>query len=183
MVAKQKSGLMTAEELMALPDDGNRYELEEGRLITMPPSGWKSSRLGVRFAVKLGGYIDAHGLGEYAGADGGIRLARNPDTVRAPDFTFVSNERVSDPGQGYYEGAPDLVVEVLSPSDRWATLRRKATRYIEAGVRLVWLVDPERRRAEVYRADGTMDRLTADGILDGEDVLPGYTLPLSKMWV
>lgn len=168
---------------MKLPDDGHRHELDEGRLITTPLSSWRSSALSLHIAINLGGHIDAHKLGMYVGANAGVILQRNPDTVRAPDFTFVSHKRWRDPGWGYFEGAPDLVVEVLSFNDSFTRMTRKVMQYLAAGVRLVWLVDPERRIVEVYRADGSTATLAADGILDGEDVLPGYTLPLTEMWV
>src|SRR5262249_20593850 len=110
--------LMTAEQLMALPDDGNQYELDAGRLIVMPPSSVLSSMVASRLGARAGIFIDQHDLGYYAGEGGGWRLARNPDTVRAPDFCFVRKERAGIIPPGYFPGTPDLVVEVLSPSDR-----------------------------------------------------------------
>jgi Uma2 family endonuclease len=174
---------MTAEELLEMPDDGNFYELDEGRLIQMPPSAFRFSQVAYRLGSRIAVFVDQHGLGIYAGEQGGVRLRRNPDTVRAPDFSFVRRERAMDTGRGYFPGAPDLVVEALSPSGRYTAVARKVAQYLAAGVRLVWVIDPEHRTAAVYRANGEVIELGEDGVLDGEDVLPGFTLPLSEIWV
>lgn len=182
-MATPSERLMTADELMLLPDDGMRYELQEGRLISVPPSGYKSGRVASALGVLLGGFIRLNRLGIFAGPDGGLRLRSQPDTVRAPDFSFVCQERVLDSGTGYFPGAPDLAVEVLSPSDRFSKVLQKVREYLAAGTRLVWVVDPEDRSVVVFRADGSTTLLGEFDSLDGEDVLPGLTLPLTEIWV
>lgn len=177
--------LMTADQLAHLPDDGNRYELVEGRLMRMPPASFLSSVIAATILRIMGNFVLEHQLGICAGADGGVRLRPDPDTVRAPDVTFVRAERLPA-GRlqaGYWEGAPDLAVEVLSPSDRYPEVQRKVQEYLDAGTRLVWVVDPESRTATVFHPDGRSVFLGADGVLDGEDVLPGFRLALEGVWV
>jgi Uma2 family endonuclease len=174
---------MTAEELMRLPDDGNFYELDEGRLVSMPPSAYRSSRVASRVHVRLGSFVEQRDLGAVAGEQGGVLLGRGPDIVRAPDVSFIRKERVIDTGRGYFPGAPDLVVEVLSPSDRYAAIARKMSQYLAAGTRLGWVLDPESRTAAVHRPGREVEELPEDGVLDGGDVVPGFRLPLTEVWV
>ncbi len=115
-------------------------------------------------------------------AETGFKLASDPDTVRAADVAFVSNDRLPTPlPVGYAELAPDLVVEVLSPGDRPAGVLAKIADWLAAGSLLVWVIDPQRRQARVYRADGSESLLGDAEALDGEDVLPGFTAPLASI--
>ena len=176
--------LLTAEDLMSLPDDGYQYELEAGRLIRMPPAGPLASIVAMTIARLLGNFVAEHRLGVVGGADFGVQLARQPDTVRAPDVVFYRADRLPPGGipATYWDLAPDLAVEVLSPSDRRGKVLKKVGEFLEAGTRLVWVVDPRRRTAVVYRPEGEPTILGADGILAGEDVLPGFSLPLAEVW-
>jgi Uma2 family endonuclease len=171
---------MTAEELMELPDDGSTfYELSRGILICMSPSAYQPSRIAGVLLVRLGGFVDQHNLGEYGSADGGFKLASNPDTVRAPDVWFVRADRApaaEDPG--FYNGPPDLAIEVLSPSDRFHKVALKIRDYLDAGTPLVWVLDPESKLTAVFRPGAPVRFIETDGTLDGEDVLPGFSLPL-----
>ncbi len=127
----------------------------------------------------LANHVDAHQLGAVYAAETGFTLARHPDTVRASDIAFVRGERLPDPEPaGFPDLAPDLVVEVLSPGDRPGEVLAKVADWLSAGTRLLWVVDPERRLARVYRHDGTETIVTAEGALDGEDVLPGFSCSL-----
>ena len=177
--------LLTAADLMRLPDDGYRYELEGGRLIRMPPGGPLASIVAATILTLLNQFVRLHRLGVVGGADFGMILARDPDTVRAPDVAFYRADRLPPGGipVTYWELAPDLAVEVLSPSDRRSKVLRKVSEYLDAGTPLVWVVDPRRRTAVVYRPEGEPTILGADGVLDGEDVLPGFTLTLAEVWV
>lgn len=179
------ASLMTADELARLPDDGNRYELVEGRLVRMPPASYLSSVVAALILRLVSNFVVQHKLGICAGADGGVRLKPEPDTVRAPDVSFVRAERIPVGGlvAGYWPGAPDLAVEVLSPSDRYPEVQRKVQEYLDAGTRLVWVIDPESRTATVFHPDGRSKFFGADDVLDGGDVLPGFRLPLSEVWV
>ena len=116
-------------------------------------------------------------------AETGFKLQSNPDTVRAPDLAFIRADRVpARPPDGFAEFAPDLVVEVLSPDDRPAEVRAKLADWLTAGVRLVWVVDPNRESVRVHRPGGSEAALDIDGSLDGEDVLPGFMLPLKTIF-
>jgi Uma2 family endonuclease len=174
---------MTADELMRLPDDGYRYELDEGRLVRMPPSNFRSSQVAMELARLLMNFIREHDLGIYAGEAGGVLLGRDPDTVRAPDFSFISRERAAARGSGYFPGAPDLVVEVLSPSDRTNAVLRKVRQYLAAGARLVVVIDPEDRSVTAHHADGRVELLGEHDTLDLGAILPGCALSLDEIWV
>ncbi len=177
--------LMTADDLLMVPDDGWAYELDRGRLIRMAPASWVPGVVGMRAARRIDAYVDANGLGMCRGADTGFLLASNPDVVRTPDAGSVRTDRIpaEGPPRRYFPGAPDLAVEVRSPTDRIGEVLRKIGDFLEAGTRLVSFLDPERRTAAVYRADGSVAIFGADGVLDGEDVLPGFTLALAEVWV
>ncbi|MBI2760995.1 MAG: Uma2 family endonuclease [Chloroflexi bacterium] len=183
MASVPQPQFMTAEELMDLPDDGNAYELDGGRLIVMPPAQLLASWVSAQIFARVSEFVRIHDLGIFLGEQGGVRLGRNPDTVRAPDVSFIRKDRIKDFHIGYFEGAPDLVVEVLSPSDRPTRVARKVQQYLNAGARLVWVVDPDVRSAAIYRPGHDVIVLDEDGVLDGEDVLPGFTLALSEIWV
>ncbi|MFN8558781.1 MAG: Uma2 family endonuclease [Dehalococcoidia bacterium] len=153
MTATPTHDLMTAEQLMRLPDDGMFHELDEGRLICMPPSAFESGRVATLVSFFLLLFVRERDLGTVTGPDAGVILRRGPDTVRAPDVSFVRRERVTDTGRGYFEGTPDLVVEVLSPSDRYAAVARKMSQYLATGARLGWVIDPYTRSAAVHRPE------------------------------
>jgi Uma2 family endonuclease len=134
--------------------------------------------LGAELAV----YVKHTAAGGVYAAETGFKLATNPDTVRAPDVAFVTRERLPPPGTtGYPALAPDLAVEVLSPGDRPGEVLAKVADWLSAGTRLVWVLDPERRLARVYRHDGSQTLVTEDGALDGEDVLAGFSCPLASI--
>ena len=115
-------------------------------------------------------------------AESGYVLFTCPDTVRGPDASFVRRERIPDPiPRGFARFAPDLAIEVLSPSNRPGEVLEKVGDYLNAGTLVVWVIDPDRRQARVYRADGTMVTVTENEPLDGEDVLPGFTCVLSEV--
>ena len=173
--------LMTAEELLATHIPNKNTELVRGRLVVHELSGAQHGRVTADLAASLANHIHLTGVGE-AVIGTGFTLFRAPDTVRAPDIAFVRRERVPDPlPVGYPELAPDLVVEVLSPSDRPGEVLAKVGDWLEGGARLVWVIDPDRRLARVYRADGTQEIVTADLALQGEDVVPGFACPLATI--
>lgn len=172
--------LMTADELLMLPDDGQHYELIDGVLHTMSPPGERHGEIGLALGVLLANSVREHRLGRVYG-EVGYRLRRNPDTVRAPDASFVARARLQGPvgGPKYFEGAPDLAVEVLSPLDSVRETVQKFEQYFAAGCRLGWLIDPSREAAVIYRPPGVAVRtLGLDDVLDGEDVVPGFTCRL-----
>jgi Uma2 family endonuclease len=166
---------MTADELWRMPDDGQRHELVKGELRTMPPAGLEHGIIVLKLSRAIGNYVEAKRLGVAAGAETGFLIARDPDTVRAPDMAFVSATRVPQPlPKAFPHLAPDLAVEVLSPSDTVYEVEEKVEEWLEAGTLLVWVVNPRRRTITVHRPGRAPQVLTADGELDGEDVLPGF---------
>lgn len=176
--------LMTAEDLLAMPDDGQRYELIRGELAPMGGSGGDHSRIGLRLGSRMLVFVEQHHLGEVLGADGAYRLEHDPDTVRVPDASFVRRERWDslERTEAFVEGAPDLTVEVVSPSDSYGEVRDKALMWLEAGARLVWVVQPIGRAVTVYPAAGEPVTLGEDDILDGGDILPGFSLPVRAIF-
>lgn len=176
--------LVTADDLIRMPDDGFKYELVEGRLVTMMPAGFSHGRLTVRLVAALDGYVEEHDLGAVLGPDTGFRLARTPDTVRAPDVSFVRKERIIE-GKlpaGYWPGPPDLAVEVISPNDSMPEVENKVEEYLRRGVRLVWVVFPKRRAVAVYRPGAPSKLLSESDALDGGEVVPGFSFALSKLF-
>ena len=178
---------MTAEQLFSLPDDGNRYELLRGELITMSPSALPPTEVAGNIFGRLWNFLRRHRhLGRCGFADAGFRLESDPDTVRAPDIWFLRADRVppgGPPRGGYWPGTPDLAVEVLSPSDRFTAVLRKAQDYLAAGTELVWVVDPEGRSAAIFRPGQAPTLIGESGILDGGDLLPGFSVRLRDVLV
>jgi Uma2 family endonuclease len=174
---------MTAEELLELPDDGMRHELVEGELQTTTPAGERHGWVALGIGARIFEHVERGGLGRAYAVETGFVLHRGPDTVRAPDVAFVAAGRLTDePAAGFAEVTPDLVVEVVSPSDRASDVSSKAATWSDAGVRLVWVVDPQARLAAVHHPDGRVTVVREDGVLDGEDVLPGFRLPLASIF-
>ena len=176
------SQLLTAEELLHLNLPNKRTELVRGVLVVREPAGYQHGEVAMRLAAAMYAHVEAHGLGRVFAAETGFTLARKPDTVRAPDVAFISNARLPDPPpRGFAELAPDLAVEVLSPDDRPGEVLTKVGDWLMAGARLVWIVDPVRITARVYRADGGESILAETDVLRGEDVLPGFELAVSAV--
>jgi len=174
------SGPMTADELLRLDLPNKHTELVRGVLVVREPAGYRHGEVALSIATAIANHVKAHDLGHVLAAETGFKLATDPDTVRAPDVAFVRRARVPDPRPaGFAALAPDLVVEVLSRDDRPGEVLAKVGDWLNAGCALVWVVDPNRRLARVYRADGSESLIDADGVLDGEDVLPGFVCPLA----
>jgi Uma2 family endonuclease len=176
---------MTAEELLKLPRGGFRYELVKGELITMSPAGSEHGAVIMNLAVPLGQYIKANKLGIAFGAETGFKLATNPDTVRAPDISFVRSERIPATGipKSYWPGAPDLAVEVLSPGDTIAEVEEKIAEWLDAGASAVWVVSPKLRTITLYRALTDVVTLTEKDELSGQDVVPGFRCQVAEIFV
>jgi Uma2 family endonuclease len=132
-------------------------------------------------SIIIGSFVRKHRLGDVLAAETGFKLTSQPDTVRAPDVAFVSSARIPLHQRGFPAMAPDLAVEVLSPDDRPAEVLGKVADWIRAGSKLVWVIDPERREARVYRADGGESLLSETDSLAGELVLSGFTCPLVEV--
>jgi len=178
------SRLITAEQFIELPDDGHNYELVRGELIEVSPSGFHSAEIGSTIGAFLFNFVRQHRLGAVTNGEGGYILARGPDTVRAPDAAFIRADRVPQGADRdfFVRHPPDLAVEVMSHTDRLRDLRAKCLEYLDAGVRLVWLVEPKPQRVTVYLPDRSTRTLGISDTLDGGDVLPGFNLPLAEVF-
>jgi Uma2 family endonuclease len=174
--------LLTAEELLRLPDDGMRHELIDGELRTMAPAGGRHGRDGAWAHLHLGNHVQVHGLGEIFMAETGFLLNRRPDRVRAADFAFIRTERVPTEGlpPGYVPIAPDLVLEVVSPDDAAAEVRQKVQEWLDFGCGAVWVLFAG-PRLDAYGADGSVRSYGPDDELDGAEVLPGFRMPLRDL--
>ena len=180
----QETRAITAEELFRMPDDGYKYELVAGRLRKMTPAGSLHGLVGMRLAVAISAHVDTHGLGVVFAADTGFKLASNPDTVRAPDVAFVTRAKI--PASGipitYWRGAPDLAVEVMSPTDVRSEIDEKIEQYLRTGVRQVWFVEPLARRVTILRPGTPPQVLSDTDTPDGGDLLPGFSYPLARLF-
>lgn len=183
---------MTVDDLLEYPDDSRwQYELVEGRLVRMPASGYNASKITLRLAAALVNYVDMHGLGGVTGSDGTYNLTQPGDTAQTglvPDIAFVRADREPDRSSPDYDkafqGAPDLAVEVVSPSQYRPEMAAKARRYLDAGARLVWMVWPKYQQVDVWRqgSDEPAATLKIGDVLDGLDVVPGFTYPLARLF-
>lgn len=177
--------LITAEEFSRMPDppDGSKQELVRGVIVTMPPPkglhGYTCSRVDRR----VGNFVDSHGLGHVFANDTGFVTERDPDTVRGPDVSYWSKTRLPEiPKDEYIDIPPDLAVEVVSPSDHFTRINRKVIEYLDKGVRLIWVVDPEDRTVTMYRSRTNYAILTENETLDGGDVLPGFSCKVAELF-
>lgn len=175
---------LSAEDLLRFPDDGMRYELVYGELKSMSPAGAYHGSIAMQVAMALATYAKQRQLGRVFAAETGFLLSRNPDTVRVPDVAFVSRERLERIGipSGYWPGAPDLAVEVVSPNDTYADVQDKVYDWLDAGTRLVLVVNPRKQTVAVYRPPRQASLLAVGDVLDGADVLPGWVLPVSDIF-
>jgi Uma2 family endonuclease len=170
--------LMTADELLRLADDGCRYELVRGELRKMSPSGARHARVAAQIIGSLIRHVNERKLGAVYASEGGFRISRNPDTVRAPDAAFVRQERVVDT-PGFFEGPPDVAIEVVSPNDSYTDVDEKTAEWLRAGVRVVIIVDPRTRRVNMHRTSGAIP--VTDGI-EIDDAIPGWRMSLADIF-
>ncbi len=180
MSAAEKT--MTADQLARTSIPGKVLELIRGRLMVREPPGTSHGAVSANMAFELSAFVRRERLGQVFAQDTGFKIGRDPDTVCGPDVAFVSEERLDRiPEEGYAELAPDVVVEVLSPSDRPGDALAKIGDWLAAGTRLVWLIDPRSREARIFRAYGSVAVIGEDGALDGEDVLPAFFCRLATV--
>ena len=175
---------MTAQELLEYSHEPYRTELIAGRLVEMGPGGGRHGTV----AAQIGGLLVTHvlprGLGKVLGAETGHILELEPDTVRAPDASYLSRERIEALGgipSGYIPGPPDLAFEVTSPGDRRGEVQSKTRSWLEAGTRAVVVVDPRRATATVHRRDGSATQYGGSDLLAHDDVLPGFAPALADI--
>lgn len=166
---------VTAEELLDRYAD-QRCELIEGEVVAMSPAGWRHGNIGMNVAALLAEHIRPRDLGKLFAAETGFFVQRNPDTVRAPDVAFIAKENLPAemPASAFWPGAPDLAVEVLSLDDRNAEVDKKIRTWLDAGAKLVWVVDPELETVTIYRSTTDISILARDGRIAGRDSLVGF---------
>ena len=182
MVSKPR--LVTAEELLEMPDDGYRYELVRGELRKMAPAGARHGRSAGKVARPLMNHVATNGLGEVYIAEAGFLLSSDPDLVRVPNVAFVRRGREEAVGvvDGFFPGPPDLAVEVISPSDRYTEVAEKVEDWLKAGTRMVVVVDGRRRVAIVHFRGKESVTLIERDTLDGGDVVPGWSMPVAEIF-
>jgi len=177
---------MTAAELLVLSDNSShRYELIAGNLRTLPLAATDHGAIALTIGATIHLFAEDHSSGSAFGAGAGFLLTRNPDTVRAPDAAFVSQARLPESGvpAGYFPGAPDLAVEVVSPGDTAGEVEEKVQMWLAHGGSLAWVIYPATRTVTAYRRDGSATVLHDDNLLDGEGVLPGFAFSVSRLFL
>ena len=179
---KHRTRRITGDELLAMGDIGP-CELIEGRIVPMTPTGSEHGVIESNLSRHLGNFVADKKLGKVMNGEVGIFTRRRPDSVRGADIAFVSRERLADrPAKGFLTVAPELVVEIVSPSDRWQEMRQKIEEYFAIGVQRVWIVEPDNRDVLVYSASTEMRKLGEGDLLTGEGVLEGFSLPVAQLF-
>lgn len=182
--ATQSEALLTAEEFAQRPDPGFPEELVRGRIVRMPPPGFRHGQICNRCGRLLGNFAEEHDLGHVVCNDSGVITERGPDTVRGADVAFYSYQRLPKEPRpvGYPEVPPDVVVEVRSPNDRWQKTLIKVAEYIGVGVGVVVVLDDERRMAQVFHADQPVRTLTEEEELILPEWLPGFRVRVAQFF-
>ncbi|MCC6124668.1 MAG: Uma2 family endonuclease [Pirellulales bacterium] len=174
--------IMTADEYLALGDIGPSA-LIQGELVLMSPTGYNHGWIANNIGIALGIFVKSKKLGRVSSSEAGFYIARNPDTVRAPDVAFVRAERIPPGGQKkFFEGPPDLAVEVLSPDDRSSEVNAKIRDWLQAGCVQVWVVDPQTESVMVYRSPRDIAVFAEQDILTAPELLPGFSLPVAEIF-
>ena len=184
IATKTASGLLTADDLLRLSSDGVRGELIRGAPSETMPTGREHGQIAANLTILLGVFVKPRKLGVLTTSHSGVQLEHDPDTVREPDVAFFSAEK-SPPDErvtGYAQVAPDLAVEIVSPSDRLPAVNDKALMWLRYGVRLVWVVRPDERRVDIHRDGHPVAMLTENDALDGMDVLPGFSCAVREIF-
>ena len=177
-----ETGTLTIEQFERLPDDGRRLELVRGQVVREPPAGYEHGEIAGWIAGELHSFLRERRLGRVITADSGFVLSVEPPTVRAPDVAFVREERRTFDRKRFAPIAPDLAVEIVSPSNTLSEIQDKVVDYLDAGSRIVWVVDPGSRLVTVYRSREDIRLIAEDGEIDGGDVLPGFRVKVSELF-
>jgi Uma2 family endonuclease len=174
-------GTATVEDLLKMPEDGQKYELVNGEIV-VSPTGWKHSKIAIKISHILATFLEGHPIGMLAGPDLGVWLSNG--NLRSPDITFVRNEKLpkEEDQDKFAEFVPDLAVEVLSPSDRPQFVEEKIREFLENGVPIVWLVDPKQKTVTEYRSLSETQQYSGDDVISAEPVLPGFSCPISRFF-
>ncbi len=177
-----ESKLITSEELFDMGDIGP-CELIDGRIVKMSPKGWKHGDLELEIAWHLKNFVKSNKLGKVFVGEVGIYISRNPDRIRAADVVFISNEQLAKiSSKSYLDVAPELVIEIISPSDRWFEIQQKIRDYFSIAVCYVWIVDSVNRIILVYSSDSEIQRFCEGDTVIGEGDLKGFTLEITELF-
>jgi Uma2 family endonuclease len=180
---KVEKKIWTDEEFMSLPDDGNRYEVVDGELIVMANSGMEHGHLAQLLGYFLTGFVLTHKLG--VTCDSSTAFKMKEGNKRSPDLSFIAKDRLQGLKRlpkGFFEGSPDLAIEIISPNNTFEEIHNKLVEYFENGTRLSWVINPDEESVLVYRSPKPTRLLKLEDNLDGEEILPGFTLPLSQLF-
>jgi len=174
--------ITTAQQLLDAPGLG-RCELVRGEVVMMTPAGFEHGRIALQMGGLLSEFVRKQRLGMVTGAETGFLIAQDPDTVRAPDVAFVRADRIpSDPVTGFFPGAPDLAVEVLSPGDRAGELLEKVEDWLGAGCQALWVVDPAAQTVSVYTTSHPLAVYHAADELTGGERLAGFRVSVAEIF-
>lgn len=181
MQSPPKTKLITGEELLAMGDIG-RCELIDGRIVFMSPAGGEHGFVEFNLGAELRAFVRQQQLGWVLGGETGIYIRRNPDRVRGADVVFISKEKLPNLPGGFLEVAPELVVEIISPNDRWQDMREKLADYFSIGVEQVWVVEPASRKVLLYRSLTDIQEFAEHETLVGEGILAGFKLNVIELF-
>lgn len=181
LIAPPETKLITGEELLEMGDIGP-CELIDGRIVPMSPTGGEHGISELNLGSELRSFVRQRQLGWVMTGEVGIYTRRNPDRVRGADVAFISKERLPERPTGFLEIAPELVVEVISPTDRWQEVHEKIEEYFAIGVNWVWVVEPASQAVRIYRSVTKMQKLSQGDTLTGEGALAGFTLSVAEIF-
>jgi Uma2 family endonuclease len=175
---------VTADQLLNMPRGTRRYELIAGELKTMSPASWRHGSVAGRISSRLAENVERHNLGVTFIAETGFLLARDPDTVRAPDAAFIRKDHLpaQPPREAFWPGAPDLAVEVVSPGDTVSEVDETVKAWLDAGAMMVWVANPKWQTITVYRSATDIKVLTAGDELTGDHVVAGFSCPVAEIF-
>lgn len=181
--SKTKAKIYTEEDLLQMPANA-RYELIRGELCPMPENSAEHGSRTDRLASRVSVFVQDNDLGECFAAETRFTIEKNPDTTLGPDFAFVTKDRLPEklPRRGYLPLAPDIALETVSPNDTKHEINLKVARWLQAGTRIVWVLDPETEMLTVHRTGEIPRTLGFKDTLSGEEVLPGFEIPLAKIF-
>jgi len=184
ILEQTRTGLMTADELLMMPNSRWGYELVRGKLKKYMPAGNLHGIIALKIGRIIGNFVEENNLGVVVAAETGFLISHNPDTVRAPDSAFIGKEKLAKHGitEKFFPDAPDLAIEVVSPNDRKKDIEDKVQDYLAADVKLIWIIYPQKQFVVVHRQSKVVSILFETDELEGEEVLPNFRLPLEKLF-
>jgi Uma2 family endonuclease len=174
---------LTLEQFAGLPADGARHEMDAGVLITLPPAKSLHSRVARSVFIAIQECLDRSDVRE-AFPEAGYMLSEDPLTIRQPDVSVISKERIAaTEAESYFQGAPDLAVEIVSPSDSAQDLEAKVRQYLQAGAQQVWVLYPKTKNIHVFSGTRSLLILDENQTLEGGEFLPGFSIKVSDLFV